>query len=322
LAYDVLWLGDPADIKADIAAIVSEDQKQQEEWEKTERTFPYSRYRLITDEPQAVANVWMTSLKVCFLLRIGETSVAEKYWSQVRADRENEVEDPYLLLVNDWTWCVFARAIGAHLRGDDQLALADARLLTKAFPLLETAAAQRGFKRPMTSDWREFHPNVPLLGFLDLPALLADEERRVKRIHKPLLLEESLKIMDQSKRIDALILKLEDVAETQWSNPGDVFFNHNPIVIALTKEGAAAIEPLLHCLETDKRLTRSVDERWDLFDVPSAAYAALVDILQLTDLRYHRPPKDRKLAAEQIRAVWEKKTRKSALPPRPPALWP
>jgi len=199
-----------------------------------------------------------------------------------------DAKDPFQVLVFEWSWAVFDRAICAHMRGDDALALADCRELDAVRPKLETEADRRGFERS-EDFFTPTHPKLPHFSFLEpVPKLLADEQRRVKEgPHRTVLETGRDKFPDKTGRIRALIADLEEVNARQWGQPGGVALNFDPIVLALVAEGEEAVEPLLDCLEHDPRLTRSVrfgrdfgTDR-DVLSVQKAAEAALNEILKV-----------------------------------------
>ena len=162
-------------------------------------------------------------------------------------------------------------------------------------------------------------PNAPYLDFLgQLPALVADEQRRVKEGKIDRVLDHPDEYKDKRKRIAALIRDLEEVSARQWGQPGGVSFIFEPIPKALEKEGVDAVEPLLDCLAKDDRLTRSVSfgrdfgEGRNLLTVARAAYVSLCGILQVDQFgpltRYGWGPDkaDRAAVVAEIRAFCEK----------------
>jgi hypothetical protein len=197
--------------------------------------------------------------------------------------------DPYLNWASDWAWGLFDRAVCAHMRGDDELALASARLLTAARPTLETEAHQRGFKRPPSFNAGLNENCQDYLTFLGpLPALLADQERRARKGSSALPRADVTGLTNQMERIVALVGQLDEVAVRQWGQPGGLGpWETDSVVKALLKEGLAAIEPLLQCLETPcaERLTRSVSFGRDfqrsryLHSVTEPAVDALVKLM-------------------------------------------
>jgi hypothetical protein len=246
------------------------------------------------------------------LLRLGEGKLSQKYWdagyvTNTAGMTKEDARDPFRELAHGWAWSLLDRAVCAHIRGDDALALADCQQLNHAWPELESEATRRGFTRSKFSfdsqDFKE-EENVPYFDFLNpLPKLLADEERRVKEPPRQTVLQTGLdKFPDKSKRIAALISDLDEVAARQMMNPGGVPVNLDPTVEALVAEGEGAVEPLLDCMENDQRLTRSpiglsggLDTHRDLFPVREAARIALSEILKV----------DFKTAAE-YRNYWQK----------------
>jgi hypothetical protein len=244
-------------------------------------------------EANAVHFEILEPLKVVLLLRLGETELARRLWELAPHDEK----DPYLALAHDWSWNAFERGATAHMRGDDRLALADARMLANIQPLIEAEAKQRGFK-PDT-----YYSNSPF--FMQHRALLADCERRVANQKNPSL---------PKNDIAALIDDLQNVDARQDGQPGFVSIARDPRVEVLVKRGAEAVEPLLDAMENDTRLTRSVSfgrafhRSRHLISVSEAAYAALVDFLRFDFSAYGEDgkPLSRKELANQIRAYWAK----------------
>ena len=174
------------------------------------------------------------------------------------------------------------------MRGDEALALATARQLAGEQPKIEAEAAKRGFPRQQYFDNQHRGQERPYLDFLDqLPQLLADLGRRAKEGYRVNVVESGLpNITNQAERVAALIRDLDLVAARQWSQPGWVNLPEDPIVSALIQEGDPAVEPLLDCVDNDKRLTRSVGFGRDflrsrtVIPVHDAARVALLSILQ------------------------------------------
>ena len=144
-------------------------------------------------------------------------------------------------------------------------------------------------------------PYVEFLG--QLPQILADLEHREKEGHPVSVVQSGLQnITNQTERIAALIGDLDLVQARQWSQPGSVDLPEDPIVSALIQEGDLAVEPLLDCLDNDKRLTRSVGFGRDFFrgrtviSVRATARVALLSILQA----------DFGDGTAEIRAYWDK----------------
>ena len=274
LVYPVVTVGQPADLALDIRKLIKDDEDARAKQAKEHPNNPFSRYiGSVVYEAQAIAISNMAPLKVCLLLRLGEGELAEQLWTvwiagigAVANYYHDDLKNPYSMLVSDWAWSLFERAVRTHMCGDDRLTLIDARVLT-ALPLVDHNDRSMNFLR-------------------QLPLLLADAEQRVKSARKPFSLATITAEPNKGKRITALIDALNEVHERQWGIPGGVLLSDSPIVQALVKEGADAVEPLLTCMETDTRLIRSEilsgsSGRWrEIVPVYDAAYTAVCDILQ------------------------------------------
>lgn len=296
LVYPLVFIGTNADLEADVALMT---------------TNGIGSWRSALPESANVAVNTLQGIHGCLLLRLGRIDLATNYWmseAHRSANYMNEMmrggalphqtpttnelklpsADPYLAWANDWAWSLFDRMICAHQRGDERLALADARPLSKIQPLIETNCAQRGFKRETYYGFQKQGQLQPYLNFLDqLPQLLADLERREKEgTHASVISSGLTNITNQAERVRDLIRDLDLVQAHQWGQPGGVNLAEDPIVAALIAEGDAAVEPLLDCMEQDKRLTRSVSFGRDfhrgrnVLSVNNAAWVALQTILQ------------------------------------------
>ena len=253
------------------------------------------------------------STRVLLLLRCGETAAALTNWSpnqqmmfggNGRGGMPNRLDDPYLEFASDWAWAMFDRMISAHQRGDETLALATAQQLSEVQPKIEAECARRGFRQQPYFDSRRQGQNQPYLSFLDqLPQILADLEHRAKEPAKINIIEAGItNYPDQTKRIALLVNDLDLVSARQWSQPGGVNLPEDPIVSALIQEGDPAVEPLLNCLENDKRLTRSVGFGRDFFrgrTVITVRDAAKVALLSILHAGFNG-------GAPEIRAYWNK----------------
>lgn len=293
LIYPVVKLGDATDLRAEIAG------------REAGRGTNFMLYSGMSDraigESRSVFLASASSTRVLLLLRLGETSAALRNFlpshgfasraasRSVRSPGSNApAYDPYLQFASDWAWALFDAVIGAHMRGDESFALATARTLAALQPKVEAEAARRGFRRLPNHDSRKQEMEKPYLDFLDqFPQLLSDLERREREGPRVRALERGLtNFANPGERIEALIRDLDLVAARQSSQPGWVVPSQDPIVAALIAEGDPAVEPLLDCVESDKRLTRSVGFGRDFFrsrtvlTVSSAAHHALLAILQ------------------------------------------
>jgi hypothetical protein len=296
LVYPLVSAGANADLTLDMIGLV---------------TNGVATWQNAIPEAVSVSTSSLLGIKGCLLWRLGQRDLATVCW-QIQTARTRDRNagmmpaadgsrapgtnwmvplpeaDPYLAWTTEWTWAMFDRLICAHERGDETLALATARQLAEAQPKIEAECAKRGFRRP-PSFMQPSSPGkeMPFLGFLgQLPQILVDLERREKEGEHESVVKTGLsRITNQTERIAALIRDLDLVEARQWGQPGGVDLAQDPVVSALTREGDPAIEPLLDCLENDKRLTRSVGFGRDfhqgrtVIPVASAVMVALQDIL-------------------------------------------
>ncbi len=215
-----------------------------------------------TLEPQAVIFKDATYTRGLLLLRAGEIAAGseelhafEQMSGRDRGQRPGGF-DPYAQWAGSWAWGLFGRAICAHVRGDQELALATARQLAALQPKLEAECAKRGIARPRNLDPEQ--AQKPCFDFLEqLPQLLADLERREKE--RPFVSARQIgldQFTNPAERIAALIRDLELIPPLPLESSGGTNLTLDATVAALMQEGDAAIDPLLDCLEKDKRLTR------------------------------------------------------------------
>ncbi len=302
LVYPVNVKDTQVSLDSDIQAILSQDEKvrrrQQEQLAKRRKvdptipaTFSIGRSKSLREQ-SGISHETLNPLKIVILAELGEAAHAEKLWSAWRQGTAFSEESQkssashsslWLTVTGAWVWAHFDRAVCAHARGDHVIAKASARQAAATAAQVELIANARGLKRQTAFDGK---PHL-YLEFARDAGRLADDEWR--RINSSLLArassESEATVTDTKQRIAALIRKLEDVSQTQWGQPGGVDIYQSPIVQALVKEGQAAVEPLLECIETDFRLTRSVSfhrdfhQHRELISVDVAAYQALTKLL-------------------------------------------
>jgi len=339
LVYPLVSVGPAADLHSDISAMLTKDraqivearsrfdqtEKQREDEAKREGKeyhhidWPLRWNTNVVPEATSIATDSMRPIKAALLLRVGETELAEKVWSEWSSVMQQMgAYNPHLQLADDWVWALFDRAVCAHMRGDDHLALASAQAL---LPIQQGGMASTAKANPTNSGTpNNSQSSSPDLAYLDsLPLLIADEERRIEEpAYTPVL--QMANPPQGRERIAGLIRDLELVSARQEGQPGGINLAEDPIVQALIQAGDDAVEPLINCLETDTRLTRSVRFGRDFFPsrtilgVHEAAYAALAGILQ-TDFFSSGSTADsltahglegRKEVAAEIRAYWQK----------------
>lgn len=321
--YPLKSTGPPMDLQKDVADLLARDQKI---WGHYNPTSADIRGHYRVNEWMAITHDGLLPLKAALLFRLGRADLAEAVWNEwFFANAEQNVRDPYVLLANEWLQVAFDQASFAHMRGDDALALAGFRKLGPVPAEVEAAATRRGIAKDK--------PGKPYVEGLDqLPALLADQERRAQEPpYVPVL--QSGQPAQGPERIAALIHDLELVNARQMGNPGQTDVSTDPIVAALIKEGDPAVEPLIKCLEEDNRLTRSLFTfhmmgRGPMIPVYEPAFAVIVGILKTpfyfsdsdnrasdifrepSDPRDRQPRDlsmtDRKFLADKIRAYWDR----------------
>ncbi len=264
LVHPVQQVGGTADLRKDIALFAQTPAGNR---------FP----RMLSTEGNPASPGPPNALSVAFLLRLGAAASARQLAKRVF---EGQPADPYLHLARDWAWNAFERAVCAHERGDDRLALIDARMLVRIQPLIDAEAKQRGFPlEPDRSDSRFPDRKLSYVPFLtQLPALLADCERRVGQQDNP---------PPPKQAMAALIDDLQNVDARQDGQPGGVALAFDPRVKALVQHGDEVVPLLLDTMENDERLTRSVSFGRDfarnrhLISVRETAQATLDDLLRI-----------------------------------------
>lgn len=292
--YPVTKMGPKADLKEDVQALLRIEKRTLTEV-GTNQFFGWPIWNEALGEPYSVSETNPTVLKVLFLERLDETKLAGEYWDGWRAvNTMNEMPqgkaDHFYEFAYAWSATVFEQAVSSHMNGDDNLAVTELRALTRIRPELEREAARRGFTRPLGMDSTGHTMPISYFSFLDrVPALLADEERRINEAPHESALQIGLdKFPDKSKRIAALISDLDQISLYSFMDQfNGESLNLHPTVLALVDQSNDAVEPLIECMEHDQRLTRSVhfaqsmDEIVQIVSVADAAQEALDGILKM-----------------------------------------
>lgn len=224
------------------------------------------------DEETAVCPVQTSAIKAALLLRVGQPLAAMAAW-----DARKLPDDPLRLIMTEWLWALFDRATAAHARGDDAIAHASTRLL---------AAVGDPVRAELRARDRAGFDSIT---FLDgLPALAADQDRRATRpLVVPHMDHRAFVALPEASRVSLLVDWLDQVAARRTDSPGSVELAHDPIVAALIALGPAAVEPLLAVVDSDTRLTRSVEHSDSgtfrvVIPVRDAALAALNRIIVIS----------------------------------------
>ena len=303
LVYPLESVGEKADLRQDVLALVGEDEKRDAVWGGASPVISSNNCCPATPNFNSLSHQWRMSIKVAMLLRLGEGELARKVWDNFNgstsAQPNEDDKDPYLLLAYEWTWALFDRALTAHVMGDDRLALLSARALVPIRDAVESEAASRRLEPPGNADTApgERPRYFPFLQLL--PALLADQERRAREgVRGVPSLRDQLRdhrVQVAAVSVNELIRNLDEVRATllglafpQLKQPDAITFGGDPVVYALIEKGNEAVEPLLRVLEDDTRLIRTARFRRDyqydrhLIGVHEAAYAALAVILKFS----------------------------------------
>jgi hypothetical protein len=250
LVTPCIEVGAPADLKEDVrkgaAAEEAIDFVIAGRKEQLEGTGGATLRRLSGSQP----------LILSLLLRLGEGRLAEEFWNSHPELRDLAASrsKAYSAIGSAWASHTFERALWARLRGDDKIALHDFQLLAAAAKPVNIDARQRGSNLQIAAD--------QLTGFIKpgLSRWLEDQKRRLRSPHPPVPCIGPGREPNQSRRIAALIDRLDEVAVREIDTPGSFGerLQDDPVVQALIAEGAAAVEPLIKCIEKDDRLTRSI----------------------------------------------------------------
>jgi hypothetical protein len=281
LVHRVEHAGEKADLASDVAA------SHEKFWREATPTAP----------PDAEL------VGIALMLRLGEPELAHQMSLRVQlpaefkppADDEGARSEKifwFEMAGTSWLGGIFHEAVEAHARGDDELARDMAGFLLAQRPAFESA-------------WRSLGPvekpdsQSPAAFLNDVPALLADSERRLQEPRRSPLDAEAIRRMPQSARIAALIDRLEDMDEKQISQPGGVWIMGSPICKMLAGEGVDAVDALLDALDHDTRLTRSYScgrnflPARHLISVSEAALAVLQEDYHLDIARWSDPSERR-----------------------------
>jgi hypothetical protein len=243
------------------------------------------------------------------LLRFGRSDLAEEVYKSlgrsVTTPYSGQSGDPWFRPAIQYLSNRYDRALAAHMRGDDQSALEDFKVLSENYQAFVAEADKRltaGFKRQLS----EPGYTHPIAFIAPVAALYDDSKNRVGRSESAIDIK-ALSSKPQSERVAQLIQAMSQISERQWGQPGSVSIGSSPIVAALVAEGDAAVEPLLTCMEGDKRFTRSVSFGRDFaiqrnpITVAACARVALNSILGVNTSGNPGPY----WSNEQVRKYWE-----------------
>ena len=189
LVYPTVSVGAPADLEADVKVLETAARAQ---W-KTVREQPgpnaaaaFGGFGTNHDEAYPVSLEGLHPIKVALLLRVGRADLAERVWAAATGRTREEMGKStidltdygvtYVTMANDLAWYHFDRAVCADMRGDDAVALADARALTALQKAVEAKAEAMGFARPRQLVDRGEGP-APYIDFLEPAPRIAGRPR-------------------------------------------------------------------------------------------------------------------------------------------------
>lgn len=295
LVYRALTVGRRANLGRDVRMIA-----EAEPWS--------GRMPLPKPPPPEQAAFWfnmqgpgtLAPLSMALLVRLGRSDLAQQIWRAPEPQLpigigivlQHEQDGPQLFstAVRSWLGGAYWRLTSARDRDDDHEAVDIAESVT----VWETRLLG-AWKQIASSGHGEF-PNTWFLK--PVPALLADSRRRLGEPVRPKMDLKAVRIAD-------LIERLEDVRGEKVSFPGVLEYSFDPVYERLTKEGDAAVEPLLDAYEHDQRLTRTMDygRPWSLerrpVPVSEVAKSILSNILNVPDSVKGASP-------AELREWWEK----------------
>jgi hypothetical protein len=253
LVYPAAVISAAADFHRDVAAAIAATPGAQRSRDRRARpNIAAGPSGWSAFEGSAASETAASRLKCCLLLRLGEVALARRMWSALDWAEGPARGRLYPELATDWVWYAFVRAVAAHARADDALALPAARDLARIRAAVAAELRRGGYQRHELLD-RE---PEQLIDFGTDPAkLLEDQERRARERavgYPP-------PAPGPAGRIAGLLRRLEDIAQVQLDSPGSPELEESAVVKALVAEGGAAVEPLIECIEMDHRLTRSFE---------------------------------------------------------------
>ncbi|MEJ7636663.1 MAG: hypothetical protein WKF75_01430 [Singulisphaera sp.] len=287
--YPAMTVGDPADLDGDIKDLAANLKRMREAGaNRSDQGVSWGFPREGQKYYGAAGVSDHSPIKLCLLLRLGRADLAEALFAagtawtpEPRARDLTDYKISYLTLAVGWAGSAFGRLVGAHMRGDDVIALDAARRLARFRDLATARADAMGFPRGDRQDRSGTGP-APRFSFLtQLDALLRDQERRAKMPPRGPI---PRKGGDLSARVAALIRDLDQIDEQQMMSPGAAHPGSSPLVKDLIAEGDPAVAPSWRSWSptTGSRARSATVGALERFVHPvhEAAFAALIGILK------------------------------------------
>jgi hypothetical protein len=277
LLYPIASLGTHVDLASDVREMIRRSLEEPDHYKSVFGVGKIGSTTVIRNrdyehrgisEQTSLSPYRLTPLRVFLVFRFGATQIAEDMWKEYYRDCDNSQEDPFLNIAVEWLWGIWDRAICAHLRGDDRIALFTLRQLLPLARICE--AGWQGCRLPNYRYGEDGFRNPKFFFFAkDCAILLQDQERRlweqtaggtVKANFgwNPFEAASLTNLISSEARAIELIRSLDQVGITQDGQPGGLDLDSSSAVRDLIKLGDDAVEPLINCLEFDTRLTRTV----------------------------------------------------------------
>ena len=253
MMYPVQSIGKDAALTADVQQVFAALKEE--------------KRRHIAGEPPVLSQVFLPdhlafpgeshTLKIILLLRLGKCDLARQLYLAVHGDPSRL--DPYGMLAGEQMDLLLTRAFRAYCCGENVQALAGANRLRIFHQAVLDENARQQHK------WADAYETWYQEAAQEMSGWLAEAQQRLQR--PPVSLRAINAIADKPQRIAALISALDEVQIDLTYSSGDHinaedYIHGSPILSALLKEGPDAVVPLLHCMETDTRLTRSTTIAW------------------------------------------------------------
>lgn len=326
LVYPVQSVGAKADLKADLEAAMKVVQERIEQAKRDGSLMFYGRWGRM-DHLESASYLNLQLLQVPLLLRLNETALAERVWALENVNRTGAIsaQDAYQRFVFDWVRAQHQRSIDAWLKGDEPLARVTARALMKSAESIELELRTRNVKvedhRGENSENRKFKYLDEIDSFelftnqLEQRALHPRGDHEIREMLGRQDAHERLKAKwpETAARIAVLIENLDIATGYQMSNPGGITYDGSPVVQAISREGHDAVEPLIQCLENDKRVIVSYyfghgeDPHWIVESTKEVAVQTLGRILHADSSTENLPyyvQGDGKAEAATYRKFW------------------
>lgn len=196
-----------------------------------------------------------SSVDAAWLYRLGHEKLAAQLLFISRGT--DDTADGALKSDMEWNaWNIFDRAVNAYIARDDDTAYAELLRLRKLYPayLDEFGSGSR-----LLTELERRRTEGTFVSHTPPATMPADDKWPAHENQSPKW--SPPRGFDQrpvEDRVHRLIQELQEVDRRQMSQPGGVDVSSDPRVEALVAIGDSAVPALIDCIDTDKRLTRSV----------------------------------------------------------------